>query len=84
MLHRYPHIYLQELTPEQMIFQAASRHEFIYQKALLIFQAKANQFHKIRMIELPQIIHFSLSNTKENTQFVYPELKSSKKLHVNG
>jgi len=34
-----------KLTPEQMVFQASTRHKFIDEKAMLIFKAKPNQSH---------------------------------------
>lgn len=54
------------LTSEQMIFQAASGHEFVYQKPVFVLIAIPNQFHKMRMIKLPEIIHFCLEDQMHN------------------
>lgn len=43
-----------------MIVQAATRHEFIHQKPVVILQAITNQLHKIRMSELSKIVDFCL------------------------
>lgn len=49
-----------------MIFQAASGHEFVYQKPVFVLIAIPNQFHKMRMIKLPEIIHFCLEDQMHN------------------
>jgi len=49
-----------KLTPEQMVFQASARHEFIDQKAVFIFKAKPNQSHQMRMRKLSKVVDFSL------------------------
>lgn len=53
-------MWLVEHTSEQMILQASSRHEFVHQEPVFVFQAIANQLHKMRMIKLPQVINFCL------------------------
>ena len=43
-----------------MIIQTALGQKLIDQKPLVIFQAVTNQFHKIGMMQLPQVIYFCL------------------------
>lgn len=53
-----------ELTSEELILEAASRHIFIYQKPMLFFTTVSYQFHQIWMSQLPKKNHFSLLQTK--------------------
>lgn len=43
-----------------MILQAPTGHELVHQKPVLVFQAIPDQFHKIGMIELTQVVDFRL------------------------
>nr|GMD21067.1 Os03g0170450 [Ipomoea batatas] len=45
---------------EEMILQAAFRHELIHQKSIFPFSAVTNKFNQVRMMKLPEIINFSL------------------------
>lgn len=52
--------YINKLTPKQVMLQASPRHEFVYEKAMLILKAETDQLHKIRMIQLAQVVDFRL------------------------
>ena len=43
-----------------MIVQAATRHELISKKLVVILQAISDKFHKIWMMQLSQIVDFRL------------------------
>lgn len=58
---------MKKLTPEEMILHAATRHELVYQQAMLILTTVADQFHKIRVLKLPKIVDFCLYLQRHNT-----------------
>jgi hypothetical protein len=43
-----------------MIVQTALGQKLVYQKPMVVFEAVTNQFHKIRMMQLSQVIDFCL------------------------
>ncbi|GER51164.1 5'-3' exonuclease family protein [Striga asiatica] len=60
------------LTSKEMILQASPRHKLVHQKPIIVLQTVANEFHQIRMGELPQIVHFCLqSRTKDINTYIH-------------
>jgi len=48
------------LTFEEMLLQAASRHELVDEQPVLVLVAVADQLHQVRVPQLPQEEHFRL------------------------
>ena len=63
-----------EPTSEKMVFHAASGHELVNQKTVLILKAKSYQPHKIRMMQLPKVIDFCLHFSKSDIKCNYNSL----------
>jgi hypothetical protein len=50
------------LTSKQMVLQASTGHEFIYQQPLVILRAVPDQFHQIWMMKLTKKVHLCLES----------------------
>ena len=67
-------------TSEKVVLQASSRHKFIRQQPLIIFNAVTNQFNQIRMNEVAKEAYFSLPNNMgiENSQELHMTKEKAK------
>lgn len=51
------------LTLEEMVLEAASRHEFVYEEAFFVLAAVTDQFHQVWVPKLTQKYHLCLQKT---------------------
>ena len=65
-------------TPEEMVLQAASRHELVDQHPLLLLGAVPDQLHQIGVIQPPQIINLRLEKkTRPFSSFMNKKIQRS-------
>jgi hypothetical protein len=54
------------LTFEEVLLQAAPRHELVHEKPVLVFVAIADQFDEVRVPQLPQEENFGLHVVRDS------------------
>lgn len=71
-ISKYFEVFLNLLTFEEKLLQAAPGHELVHQEPVLVLVAVTDQFDQVRMPQLPQEYDFGLNRGKIHTVSFVP------------